>query len=140
MITLFKQFIQNPLLWWSYSSTVMNPLGLSEEGKNNMNSVWKHLRNDDNTMERESDSEGPSEERERDGQRVVERGREKERERERRKAREDTLWTLVPAGIQWEHRGHHRAGSLRNSRLSFWGEDIVLQICWKTRTALSITG
>ena len=44
MITLFKQFIQNPLLWWSYSSTVMNPLGLSEEGKNNMNSVWKHLK------------------------------------------------------------------------------------------------
>ena len=46
-------------------------------------------------MERESDSEGPSEERERDGQRVVERGREKEREREKKSERGHTLNTCA---------------------------------------------
>lgn len=43
----------------------------------------KHLRNDYNTMERESDSKGPSEGRERDGERVVERRREREKKGER---------------------------------------------------------
>ena len=52
----------------------------------------KTLRNDDNTMERDSDSERPSEGRERDGERVVERWREREKRRERAHFEHFGLW------------------------------------------------